>query len=82
MTRALELIELAHGLLRDLPDCRLWGVDDGALVLGEDATQFVFCWHGALTLRHPAAAGHGSRGGDPADQPLGDAEAGWRGELQ
>ena len=45
----LELIELGHGLLRELPDCRLWGVDDGALMLGEDATQFVFCWQGALT---------------------------------
>lgn len=33
MSKTLELIELAHGLLRDLPDCRLWGVDDGALVL-------------------------------------------------
>jgi len=51
MSRSLELIEIAHGLLRDLPDCRLWGVDDGALVLGEDATQYVFCWHGALTVR-------------------------------
>jgi hypothetical protein len=50
MSRSLELIEIAHGLLRDLPDCRLWGVDDGALVLGEDATQYVFCWHGALTV--------------------------------
>ncbi|GDX75997.1 hypothetical protein LBMAG41_10730 [Cyanobium sp.] len=29
MSKALELIELGHGLLRDLPDCRLWGVDDG-----------------------------------------------------
>jgi hypothetical protein len=49
MSRSLELIEIAHGVLRGLPDCRLWGVDDGALVLGEDATQYVFCWHGALT---------------------------------
>lgn len=53
----LELIELGHGLLRELPDCRLWGVDDGALMLGEDATQFVFCWQGALTMRQ---AGGGS----------------------
>jgi hypothetical protein len=34
MSKALELIELGHGLLRELPDARLWGVDDGALVLG------------------------------------------------
>jgi hypothetical protein len=51
MSKTLELIELAHGLLRDLPDCRVWGVDDGALVLGPDATQFVFCWQGAVTVR-------------------------------
>jgi hypothetical protein len=30
MSKALELIELAHGLLLDLPGCRLWGVDDRA----------------------------------------------------
>jgi hypothetical protein len=58
MSKALELIELAHGLLRDLPDCRLWGVDDGALVLGGDATQFVFCWQGALTVRQSGAWPH------------------------
>ena len=58
MSRSLELIEIAHGLLRVLPDCGLWGVDDGALVLGEDATQFVFCWHGALTVRQSGAWPH------------------------
>jgi hypothetical protein len=58
MSKALELIELGHGLLRDLPDARLWGVDDGALVLGEDATHFVFCYQGALTVRQQGCWPH------------------------
>jgi hypothetical protein len=48
---AFEPLRGGHGLLRELPGVRVWGVDDGALVLGEDATQFVFCSEGALTVR-------------------------------
>jgi hypothetical protein len=43
---AFEPLRGGHGLLRELPGVRVWGVDDGALVLGEDATQFVFCSEG------------------------------------
>lgn len=78
MSKTLELIELAHGLLRDLPDCRLWGVDDGALVLGEDATHFVFCWHGALTIRQQGCWPHVLTAGMYAAAPGRDAAAAWR----
>jgi hypothetical protein len=48
---AFEELKAGHGLLRELPGLRVWGVDDGALVLGEDATQFLFCSQGALVVR-------------------------------
>jgi hypothetical protein len=35
---AFEELKAGHGLLRELPGVRVWGVDDGALVLGEEAT--------------------------------------------
>jgi hypothetical protein len=55
---AFEAVALQHGLLRDLPDARLWGIDDGALVLGEDSTQFVFCLDGALSVRQSSGWPH------------------------
>lgn len=51
MDEAFEPLRGGHGLLRELPGVRVWGVDDGALVLAEDATHFVFCWQGAVTVR-------------------------------
>lgn len=51
MDAAFEELRGGHGLLRELPGVRVWGVDDGALVLGQDATHFVFCYQGALTIR-------------------------------
>lgn len=51
MDAAFEELRGGHGLLRELRGVRVWGVDDGALVLGEDATHFVFCHQGALTIR-------------------------------
>lgn len=32
MDAAFELLKDGHGLLRELPGVRVWGVDDGALV--------------------------------------------------
>ncbi|MEY3929487.1 MAG: hypothetical protein RLZZ516_1197 [Cyanobacteriota bacterium] len=58
MDAAFELLKDGHGLLRELPGVRVWGVDDGALVLGEDATHFVFCHQGALTVRQSGAWPH------------------------
>lgn len=55
---AFEELKSGHGLLRELPGLRVWGVDDGALVLGEDATQFVFCSQGALVVRQTGAWPH------------------------
>lgn len=55
---AFEPLRGGHGLLRELPGVRVWGVDDGALVLAEDATQFVFCWQGAVTVRQNGAWPH------------------------
>lgn len=55
---AFEQLRGGHGLLRELPGVRVWGVDDGALVLGEDATHFVFCHQGALTVRQSGAWPH------------------------
>jgi hypothetical protein len=55
---AFEELKSGHGLLRELPGLRVWGVDDGALVLGEDATQFVFCSQGALVVRQSGAWPH------------------------
>jgi hypothetical protein len=55
---AFEELKTGHGLLRELPGLRVWGVDDGALVLGEDATQFVFCSQGALVVRQSGAWPH------------------------
>jgi len=55
---AFEELKTGHGLLRELPGLRVWGVDDGALVLGEDATQFVFCSQGALVVRQTGAWPH------------------------
>lgn len=55
---AFEQLRGGHGLLRELPGVRVWGVDDGALVLGEDATHFVFCSDGALTVRQSGAWPH------------------------
>ena len=60
---AFEELKSGHGLLRELPGLRVWGVDDGALVLGEDATQFVFCSQGALVVRQTGAWPHVLTGG-------------------
>lgn len=58
MDAAFELLKNGHGLLRELPGVRVWGVDDGALVLAGDATHFVFCYQGAVTIRQAGAWPH------------------------
>jgi len=58
MDAAFELLKDGHGLLRELPGVRVWGVDDGALVLAGDATHFVFCHQGAVTVRQSGAWPH------------------------
>ena len=58
MDAAFELLKDGHGLLRELPGVRVWGVDDGALVLAGDATHFVFCHQGAVTVRQNGAWPH------------------------
>lgn len=55
---AFQLVKLEHGLLRELDGGRLWGVEDGSLVLAGDATHFVFCWRGALTVRQGSCWPH------------------------
>ena len=78
MDAAFELLKSGHGLLREMTGVRVWGVDDGALVLGEDATHFVFCHQGALTVRqhgqwpHVLTAGmYGSVPGKCEVRPVG-----------
>lgn len=78
MDAAFELLKDGHGLLREMTGVRVWSVDDGALVLGEDATHFVFCHQGALTVRqhgqwpHVLTAGmYGSVPGKCEVRPVG-----------
>lgn len=69
MDAAFELLKDGHGLLRELPGVRVWGVDDGALVLAGDATHFVFCHQGAVTIRQAGAWPHVLTAGMYASAP-------------
>lgn len=65
MDAAFEVLKSGHGLLRDLPGVRVWGVDDGALVLAlvlserlglnvlRDSGPGVIELHGVVTHQRP-----------------------------